>query len=79
MSRWRDTLLLLLTVLFWGTTFHAARYAMQSFTPVSLAAARFLIGALFLLIVTGRLTDLSLLRNRDFLWRIVLLGAVGVG
>ncbi|KAB2931829.1 MAG: EamA family transporter [Leptonema illini] len=79
MSRWRDTLLLLLTVLFWGTTFHAARYAMQSFTPVALAAARFLIGALFLLIVTGRLTDLTLLRNRDFLWRIVLLGAVGVG
>lgn len=79
MSRWRDRLLLLLTVLFWGTTFHAAHYALKSFTPLTLAAARFLIGALFLLLVTGRLNDLTLLRNLHFLRRIVVLGAVGVG
>ncbi len=78
MGRWRDVLLLLCTVLLWGTTFHTARYAMQSFSPVSLAASRFLIGAVFLLLVNARRSDLALLRNRRFVKHVVFLGIVGV-
>lgn len=81
--RFRAVLLLIATVIVWGTTFHLARFALgdagrPGFTPFSLAAVRFPLAALMLLALSAERSDLALLRRPGFLFSTGLLGAIGI-
>ena len=69
---------LLLTALFWGGTFIAARAVAKNVGPFSAAFLRFIIASVFLLLLTLKVEGrLPKIKRRQFI-SVILLGMTGV-
>lgn len=69
---------LLMTAVFWGGTFIAARVASQNVGPFSGSFLRFVIASLFLVFITRRLEGGLPRLKRDQIIPVILLGMTGV-
>ncbi|HEU4962735.1 MAG TPA: DMT family transporter [Bacilli bacterium] len=78
MNKWLIFILLILSTSFWGGNFNAGKLAVEHMEPFSIAAWRFGIAAICMLILLGirERFDGSMFK-RNF-WAYVLLGVVGV-
>lgn len=69
---------LVLCALFWGATFVAGRAAMQTMPPLTVAAGRFIVASLLLLLIAYRAEGGLQKISRDQIWVTLALGITGI-
>jgi drug/metabolite transporter (DMT)-like permease len=63
---------LILAMLFWGYTFVAFKFALESFKPISIIFLRLIISVIFLFILAFSLSKLQKIRRADYKYFIIL-------